>query len=96
MTKEEIDVLEDPKIDEAIKELLSEGKKLVLINDDVNSFDHVIMCLMRYCEHSLEQAEQCAMITHTRGKCVIKTGEEIKLVAIFAALTMNKLTVDIQ
>jgi ATP-dependent Clp protease adaptor protein ClpS len=48
--------------------------QIILYNDDVNTFDHVINCLIRYCDHTLEQAEQCAYIVHYKGKCIVKTG----------------------
>jgi ATP-dependent Clp protease adaptor protein ClpS len=47
---------------------------LVVFNDDVNTFDHVIDTLIRVCEHTPEQAEQCTLIIHFRGKCAVKTG----------------------
>lgn len=50
------------------------GCRLILYNDDVNTFDHVIQSLMEVCKHDLERAEQCAIITHYRGKCVVMTG----------------------
>ncbi|MEE2699985.1 MAG: ATP-dependent Clp protease adaptor ClpS [Bacteroidota bacterium] len=50
-------------------------KNLVLFNDDFNSFDHVIDCLVAICEHDPIQAEQCALITHFNGRCVIKNGK---------------------
>lgn len=52
----------------------SESLSIVLYNDEVNTFDHVIQCLVKYCEHSAIQAEQCAWITHYKGKCQVKTG----------------------
>ena len=48
--------------------------ELVLYNDDVNTFDHVINTLIAVCEHSIMQAQQCAYIVHFSGKCVVKTG----------------------
>jgi len=48
--------------------------EIVLHNDDVNTFDHVIDTLIYACEHSSEQAEQCAIIVHHKGKCTVKTG----------------------
>ena len=93
---EEIDIMQDKDLDEAIKDLLKPTHNLVLFNDEVNSFDHVIYCLRLYCEHSSGQAEQCALIAHTNGKCVVKSGEISKLVPIFAALTEKNLTVEIQ
>ena len=47
-------------------ELLDEEKTLLLLNDDVNTFDYVIEVLMKVCHHTLEQAETCAMITHVQ------------------------------
>ncbi|MCS6973513.1 MAG: ATP-dependent Clp protease adaptor ClpS [Cyclobacteriaceae bacterium] len=47
---------------------------LVVFNDDVNTFDHVIETLIRVCKHTPEQAEQCTWIIHYRGKCTVKQG----------------------
>lgn len=52
---------------------------LILINDDVHTFDYVIEVLMDVCNHSFEQASQCAMITHYKGKCDVKNGPISKL-----------------
>ncbi len=54
--------------------------EIVLFNDDVNTFDHVIDTLIYACEHSPEQAEQCSIIVHYKGKCTVKTGayEDLK------------------
>lgn len=48
--------------------------KIVLHNDDVNTFDFVIGCLIEICKHNLVQAEQCTMLIHFKGKCAVKTG----------------------
>ena len=48
---------------------------IILYNDDFNTFDHVISCLIQICNHELIQAEQCVWIVHTNGKCIVKTGE---------------------
>ena len=48
--------------------------EIVLFNDDVNTFDHVIETLINVCEHTPEQAEQCSIIVHYKGKCTVKTG----------------------
>jgi ATP-dependent Clp protease adaptor protein ClpS len=47
---------------------------LVLHNDDVNTFDYVMETLMIVCDHSQTQAEQCATITHYKGKCEVRSG----------------------
>ncbi|MBT0609054.1 ATP-dependent Clp protease adaptor ClpS [Aequorivita echinoideorum] len=49
--------------------------EIVLYNDEVNTFDHVINTLIHACEHTPEQAEQCSIIVHYKGKCTVKTGE---------------------
>jgi ATP-dependent Clp protease adaptor protein ClpS len=59
-----------------VKNILSKPYKLVLHNDDYNSFDHVINCLIKYCEHELEQANQCAHLVHFKGKCDVKYGDQ--------------------
>ena len=48
--------------------------EIVLFNDDVNTFDHVIETLVHVCHHSYEQAEQCSLLVHYKGKCTVKTG----------------------
>lgn len=54
--------------------------EIVLYNDDVNTFDHVIDTLIYACDHTPEQAEQCSILVHYKGKCTVKTGtyEELK------------------
>lgn len=58
----------------ALLEKEDEIYKLVLWNDDVNTFDFVIECLIEICEHTLEQAEQCTILVHYKGKCTVKSG----------------------
>ena len=49
--------------------------EIVLYNDDVNTFDHVIDTLIYACDHTPEQAEQCSILVHYKGQCTVKTGE---------------------
>ncbi len=63
--QEEVDVLEQE----------ANQHEIVLFNDDVNTFDHVIDSLIDICDHTAEQAEQCAILVHYKGKCTVKTGE---------------------
>ena len=58
-----------------IDELLGDIKGLTLYNDEQNTFEHVIETLIDVCDHTAEQAEQCAMITHYKGKCIVKEGD---------------------
>ena len=72
-TKEK--VLEEVLVEEGV----SFNNEIVLYNDEVNTFDHVIDTLIRVCRHTAEQAEQCSLIVHYNGKCTVKTGEYIEL-----------------
>ena len=68
--------------------LLEEGplKELVLHNDDVNTFHHVIVSLVEICRHDPIQAEQCAWIVHHNGKCSVKRGTFDQLEPMCTAL----------
>ena len=65
---------------------LTSSKELILHNDDFNTFDHVIDCLVRICKHDELQAEQCALLVHTKGKATVKTGARADLIAMCQAL----------
>ena len=49
--------------------------EIILFNDDVNTFEHVIESLVDVCNHTSVQAEQCAYLVHFKGKCAVKSGE---------------------
>jgi len=70
--------------------------KIVLYNDEVNTFDFVIEMLMRYCEHNLYQAEQCAMLTHHKGKSIVKKGSYEDLEPIATTLLDKGLSVEVE
>ncbi|MFY8067603.1 MAG: ATP-dependent Clp protease adaptor ClpS [Flavobacterium sp.] len=63
-----------------VEEAVSINNEIVLHNDDVNTFDHVIDTLIRVCNHEELQAEQCALLVHYKGRCTVKTGsfDELK------------------
>lgn len=64
------------KIQEELDVLVQESSQheIVLHNDEVNTFDFVIDSLVSVCDHTLEQAEQCTILVHYKGKCSVKTG----------------------
>jgi ATP-dependent Clp protease adaptor protein ClpS len=68
----EIDVLTEELRE--VKDKILPTHALVVYNDDVNTFDHVIDTLMRVCKHTYEQAAQCAYIIHFKGKYAVKHG----------------------
>ena len=63
----------------SVQEVTTKNNEIIVYNDDVNTFDHVIETLIRVCEHTPEQAEQCSLIVHYNGKCTVKTGPITKL-----------------
>jgi ATP-dependent Clp protease adaptor protein ClpS len=64
--EELVEVLDDQAVEE--------GKVLVVFNDDFNTFDHVINTLVKVCKHEINQAEQCTLLIHFKGKCKVKEG----------------------
>lgn len=81
--------------DISILDLIDFNNEIVLYNDDVNTFDHVIETLIRVCEHTPEQAEQCAMLVHYKGKCTVKTGPFDKLKPQCSALLSAGLSAEL-
>ena len=69
--------------------------KLVLHNDDIHTFDYVIDSLIEICKHTLEQAEQCTMLVHFKGKCTVKTGSLDLLKPMHDKLLSRELTSEI-
>ncbi|WP_372752787.1 ATP-dependent Clp protease adaptor ClpS [Labilibaculum sp.] len=63
----------DKKESDVINDLLNRNT-LLLINDDFHTFDFVVDALVEVCRHNPDQAEQCAYITHYKGKCDVKNG----------------------
>lgn len=94
MTTIEID--QETTVEDLIESLLAPTKNIVVYNDDVNTFEHAILCLIKYCRHSLEQAEQCTHIIHNNGKCAVKSGSFNKLKPIYEALLENGILAKIE
>ncbi|MCU0451494.1 MAG: ATP-dependent Clp protease adaptor ClpS [Bernardetiaceae bacterium] len=78
-----IEVLELEELD--IDQLLE--KQLVVLNDDHNTFEHVIEALVQVCGLSAEQAEQCTLIIHYKGKYAVKHGSQEELKPMRDAIT---------
>ncbi|MFN4299875.1 MAG: ATP-dependent Clp protease adaptor ClpS [Thermaurantimonas sp.] len=78
-----------------VLEELTSIKSIVLYNDDVNTFDWVIESLIQVCGHTAEQAEQCAWITHLKGKCEVKNGTYEELVPMCTELLNRGLSAEI-
>lgn len=67
-----------------------------LHNDDYNTFDHVIECMMRICGHEIEVSSQIAHIVHFNGKCDVKRGSIEDMKNIYNKLKSEQLTVTLE
>jgi len=79
-----------------LDEILSQPYVLILWNDNYNTFDWVIECLMRICGHEFEQASQSAHIVHYNGKCDVKRGNKEKITEMYNKLKSAGLTVTME
>lgn len=84
-------LLKDLLLEEAV-----ENKDLIVYNDDVNTFDHVIDSLIKVCDHNPVQAEQCTWIIHYKGKCQVKQGDFDTLEPMCTALLDRGISAQIQ
>lgn len=82
--EEELAVLEDS------------GCNLVVYNDDYHTFDYVIKALMDICRHTYDQAQQCTILIHYRGRCTVKHGSYDDLLPLHTALLNKQLTSEIE
>lgn len=81
-----------------LEELVAEHgpvREIVVHNDDVNTFDHVITSLVEICDHDPIQATQCAYIVHYKGKCSVKRGTYDQLEPQCTALLDRGISADI-
>jgi ATP-dependent Clp protease adaptor protein ClpS len=81
-----------------LDEILSALKvvhRLILWNDEVNSFDHVIHCLIKYLDYSENQAEKIAWTVHNEGKCAVLEGSFTEMEVYRKILQQEGLTVTV-
>ena len=88
------EILEEEIIETILKEEAT--KALIIYNDDVNTFDFVIESLIKVCDHNPVQAEQCTMLIHYKGKCIVKNGTFKKLKPLCEALLERGLSAKIE
>ena len=80
----------------ALQELIGNYSKVIVYNDDHNTFEHVIESLVEVCGHDPVQAEQCAVITHFKGSCEVKTGNLNILNGMCKSLNSRNLSSEIK
>jgi ATP-dependent Clp protease adaptor protein ClpS len=69
--------------------------ELVVYNDEINTFDHVIETLIDVCQHSPEQAEQCTLIIHYKGLCGVKSGDFEELAPMRNEICKRKISAEV-
>jgi ATP-dependent Clp protease adaptor protein ClpS len=79
----------------SVETLEAKHHAIILFNDDVNTFDHVIAMLVTYCGHEPVQAEQCAFIVHYNGKCDVMHGTYEELEPVCSKLLETGLSAEI-
>ena len=87
-----IETLEEVQLNEKVLDF----KDLIIYNDDVNTFEHVIESLIEICNHSSIQAEQCTWIIHHNGKCGVKRGDLKKLKPMVEAFSERGISAEIE
>jgi ATP-dependent Clp protease adaptor protein ClpS len=75
---------------------LKEMRRLILWNDDINSFDHVIFCMMKYLDYQEAQAEKIAWKVHNEGKCAVLEGTFNEMEIYRKILQQEGLTVTVE
>ena len=76
-------------------EALTKTHSITLYNDDRLSFDYVIGSLVIHCGHTLQQAEQCALVVHNNGKCDIVSGEFMEMFELKSKLDLLALKTEL-
>jgi ATP-dependent Clp protease adaptor protein ClpS len=89
-------VKEKTKPADGQQQSFSEKKDLVVHNDDFNTFDFVIKTLVEVCQHDPEQAEQCTLVIHYNGKCVVRTGDFSMLEPMYREILNRGITATIE
>jgi ATP-dependent Clp protease adaptor protein ClpS len=89
-------VREDVLTLDEVLEAVKHGYALVVYNDDFNTFDWVIESLVKVCKHTTEQAEQCSLLIHFKGKCAVKHGEKEELIPMKEALLERGITAKVE
>ncbi|MBL0144421.1 MAG: ATP-dependent Clp protease adaptor ClpS [Chitinophagaceae bacterium] len=73
-----------------------ESCSLIVWNDEVNTFEWVIETLMDVCGHTEEQAEQCSLLIHHKGKYAVKEGSYDVLKPMCDAITERGISATIE
>ena len=96
MVRFNVKELEDVDVLEEISDITGNYAHLLVYNDDFNTFDWVIRCLMEVLDHSSQQAEQLSLIIHFKGKATVRSGAKSELKPLKDALVDRGLSAVIE
>lgn len=88
--------ISDEEISKLSRKETGHTHQLILHNDEVNTFPHIMNNLVLFCRHTPLQAEQCALIAHHNGSCEVKRGDYISLEEICMNLRHNNIITEIK
>ncbi|MEL6863783.1 MAG: ATP-dependent Clp protease adaptor ClpS [Bacteroidota bacterium] len=80
-----VEELEEVLLEEELSDI-GGPSRLIVYNDDHNTFDWVIQCFVEVVKHTYEQSEQLSLIIHFKGKATIKTATKKELKPLKDAL----------
>ncbi len=79
-----------------ILSVVTPNHRLILWNDDTNTFEHVIHCLVKHLQYTAAQAEDIAWKVHTEGKCAVLEGSYTEVNIYRKILKAEGLTVSVE
>lgn len=68
----------------------------MLHNDKEHTFAYIIACLIKFCNHNPQQAEQCAIIAHHKGKYCVISGDYLEIVDLQSKFARVKIKTEIE
>lgn len=92
----EVEIAEDEAVESETSSTTGILHKLVLWNDDFNTFEHVIACMIKFIKKTQDEAAEIAYTVHTKGKCIIVIAPKHELIELYHILLLKKLTVSIE
>src|SRR5574341_1103680 len=87
---------EDVLIDDDIGTRIGEPWKVILYNDDIHTFDEVILQLQKALRCNVQRAESIAFEAHTKGKAIAFNGEFNECYRVAGILQEIQLIVEIE
>lgn len=73
----------------------SKKHKIIVMNDSINTFQHVQRVLQEICGHNHYQAIQCTQIIHNNGECQVYMNTKDQCTYILKELDVNGLSAKI-